>query len=324
MARRDGSARPGKSHHLTRSLPFPPVALPSSVPISAVFPACKRVREAFLTISVIESCDPRPDELIVHVDGGNDELARAISAKHPEVRIITSSTHVGPGGARNRLIREARNELVANFDDDSYPEHRDYFARVMEDFRLFPDMAVLSAASMQIEKDMPGFMRIGIFSGCGCVFSKSWFLKTTGMVPLRVAYCMEETDLSLRLHELGGVIVHDPGLQVLHYHELADKPEPDTNAGTIANTALMPFLRYPLALLPLGLWHVASRICSVVRRGWWGGLGRGLLLIPRYFVKYAAQRDPLPARSILSWYDLRRHPKLIKTANLAASTAGHR
>lgn len=296
--------------------------MPSSVPISAVFPACKRVREAIQTISEIVSCDPRPDEVIVHVDGGNEELARAISAKHPEVRVITSGTHVGPGGARNRLIREAKHELVANFDDDSYPDHKDYFARVMNDFRLFPNMAVLSAASMQIEKDMPGFMRIGIFSGCGCVFSKSWFLKTTGLVPLRVAYCMEETDLSLRLHELGGAIVHDPNLQVRHYHEVVDKPEPETNAGTIANTALMPFLRYPLVLLPLGIWHVVSRICSVIRHGWWAGLGRGLLLIPRYFVKYAGDRRPIPARTILSWFRLRRVPVLLATGSTPPPPTG--
>ena len=296
-------------------------ALHGTVPISAVFPAYDRLNEALKTIGVIKSCDPGPAEIIVHVDGGRLALAGAISKEHPEVRVITTGDHVGPGGARNRLIHEAKHELVANFDDDSYPDHQDYFARVMEDFRLFPDMAVLSAASMQCEKDMPGFMRIGIFSGCGCVFAKSWFLKTTGHVPLRIAYCMEEVDMSLRLHHLGGIIVHDPRLHVRHFHQLPDEASTDNVAGVLANTALMPFLRYPMALMPLGVWHVISRLCSIIRHGRWGALVRGLVLIPQYFAKYAAVRAPVPTRAILSWYQLRRQPQLLNPGEMETSAA---
>ncbi len=291
-----------------------------TVPISAVFPAYDRLKSALKTIAAIESCDPRPDEIIIHVDGGRMDLADAISKAYPEVRIISSSEYVGPGGARNRLIREAKHELVANFDDDSYPDHHDYFSRVMEDFCLFPDMAVLSAANLEWEKHTQGFMRFGIFSGCGCVFVKSWFLKTTGHIPLRVAYCMEEVDLSLQLHHLGGVIVHDPQLHVRHVHDSPDKSSNDNIACILANTALMPFLRYPLVLMPLGVWHVISRICSIVRHGWWAGMGRGLLLIPQYFAKYAAIRDPVSARSVLSWYQLRRQPELLKVDEVQSPT----
>lgn len=285
-----------------------------------MFPAYDRVNEALETIDAIRACDPQPDEIIVHVDGGRDELARLIRTRHPDVKVLISDINIGPGGARNRLVKEAKHELVANFDDDSYPDHADYFARVMEDFCRFPDMAVLSAASMQIEKDMPGFMRIGIFSGCGCVFSKRWFLKTSGLVPLRVAYCMEETDLSLRLHDIGGVIIHDPKLHVRHYHELAEKPTPEVNACTIANVALMPFLRYPLVLMPMAAWHVISRLFLTICHGWWQGIWTGLMLIPKYFAKYASSRKPVPVSAILSWYDLRRHPKLIKAADIPAAT----
>lgn len=283
--------------------------------ISAVFPACIRVEETLRTIAAIKACDPAPDEIIVHVDGGNRAITDAIAKAHADVKLIHSDEFVGPGGARNKLVREAQHELVANFDDDSHPEHADYFARVLADFRLFPEMAVLSAASQQSEKDMPGFMQIGILSGCGCVYRKSWFIKTTGHVPLRVAYCMEEVDLSLRLHHLGGRIIHDPDLQVEHLKAVPPRPDPELNARVLANIALMPFLRYPVVLWPLGLWHVLSRVGLAVRRGWWAGLGRGLLLIPAYFATYRSYREPVPVRSVISWFRLRRAPVLLRPRN---------
>lgn len=268
----------------------------------------------------IKACDPAPDEIIVHIDGANRSVADAIAQAHPDVKIVRSDDFIGPGGARNRLVAAARNELVANFDDDSYPERPDYFARVLEDFRLFPDMAVLSAASQQCEKDMPGFMQIGILSGCGCVFRKSWFTKTSGFVPLRVAYCMEEVDLSLRLHHLGGKIIHDPDLHVRHFKELPDRPAADINARVLANTALMPFLRYPVILWPLGVWHVLSRISQIIRHGWWAGFGKGLRLIPSYFVKYRGYREIVPAQSIVSWFRLRRDPVLLRPKTSSTQT----
>lgn len=283
------------------------------MPVSAVFPVCERIEDAALTIAAIQSCDPRPEEVIVLVDGGSRAVMDAIATRHPEVRLMSSTERLGPGGARNRLVAEARHELVANFDDDSRPETPDYFARVVRDAGLFPDAAVISAASMQSEKEIPGFMRIAIFSGCGCVFRKSWFQKTSGFVPLRVAYCMEEVDLSLRLHHLGGAIIHDPGLHVRHFRERDPNPSAELNAQVLANTALMPFLRYPLMLFPLGVWHVLSRILSLIRNGWLAGLGAGLLLIPGHLGRHRAIRDPLPAGSIFSWMRLRRHPELLRS-----------
>ncbi len=261
---------------------------------------------------MIKACDPRPAEIIVHVDGGAQRVVDAILAAHPDVRILTSTELIGPGGARNRLVQEASHELVANFDDDSHPAHTDYFARVMDDLKLFPDMAALSAASQQWEKDMPGFMAIGILSGCGCVFRKSWFERISGFVPVRIAYCMEEVDVSLQLHEIGGQMIHDPGLHVRHLKVLPARPDAEVGADILANTALFPYLRFPPALWVLGLWQVISRMSYICRTDRGRGLSRGLRRISASFRKYRSHKRVVPMAKIVSWYALRRHPLLLK------------
>jgi GT2 family glycosyltransferase len=279
--------------------------------VTAIVPACTRVLELLRCLAAIKSCEPCPAEIIVYVDGGDQRVGDAVAERHPDVRVILGEGFIGPGGARNRLVEEATHELVANFDDDSFPDHADYFARVVHGFEVFSDMAVLSAASQPCEMEMPGYMQVGIFSGCGCVFSKRWFSKTTGHVPLRVAYCMEEVDLSLRLNAIGGMIVHDPGLRVCHLRNAAPSLDAESNARVLANVALMAFLRYPLVLFPLGVWNVIRRIVFLIQKGWLAGIGSGLLLIPYYFVAYRGYREPVALRSIISWFKLRRTPVLL-------------
>ena len=64
----------------------PPRPVPRTLPISAVFPACDRVKEALETIAAIRVCDPQPDEIIVHADGSHAELIEAISRFPAEVQ----------------------------------------------------------------------------------------------------------------------------------------------------------------------------------------------------------------------------------------------
>jgi GT2 family glycosyltransferase len=281
-------------------------------PVTAIFPAHERVEQSLRTLEMILRCDPRPTEVIVHVDGSSPGLISALQKAFPEISLLTSDTLLGPGGARNRLVAAASHELVANFDDDSYPESPGYFARVLDVAQKFPDAAIISAASHEAEWREPGFRRIGIASGCGCVFRKSWFAKTEGFVPLAVAYSMEESDLGLQLFALGGDIVHDPDLRVKHDHPPIKSVDPLTNARVLANTALLPYLRYPKWLWPVALWHLCSRICHLVARGWTDGLVDGLRLIPRHLAEHRKYRRVVSGVAVLSWLMLNRCPKTIE------------
>lgn len=282
------------------------------VPITAIFPTYDRLEDALRTLDIVKACQPRPDEIIVHVDGGMEVVARELAAAHPDVKVLLSDQFLGPGGGRNVLVHAARNDLVANFDDDSAPEHPDYFARAWEVAECFPEAAVISAASLPEERTTPGFMRIAIFSGCGFVCRRSWFLRTEGFVPLRVAYCMEEVDLSLRLYEIGGMIVHDPLLRVEHRKRPNLSVSGCQDAAVMANIGLMPMLRYPWPLVPLALGHVLLRAWQLVRRQAWPGLLIGLAMLPGYVIKHWCFRTPVGLDSLLAWNALRRAPECLR------------
>ena len=117
-----------------------------SGPISAVVTACERVTQTVATLHQLEACRPAPDEILVHVDGNQTTCAKAVRGAFPHLTVIMSDTSVGPGGGRNKLIAAARNELIASFDDDSYPIDTDYFSRARLLAEAFPDAALFAAS----------------------------------------------------------------------------------------------------------------------------------------------------------------------------------
>lgn len=276
------------------------------VPITAVFPTYNRFECALRTLAEIKECDPVPAEILVEVDGGKHDLAEMIRQAHPDVKVTVSLERSGPGGVRNRLIRQATHELVANFDDDSFPRHRDYFARVAQTAARFPNAAMISAASMESEWREPEFLQIAVASGCGCVFRKSWFEKTVGFVPLPIAYAMEEVDVSLQVCALGGGIVHDPFLRVKHDRVLPRIPDATTNAHILANTALLPYLRFPAWLWIVGVWQVLFRLISSILHGRTAGLMEGFRMMPDFLHRRRHLRKNVSSPAILRWLLLRR------------------
>ena len=281
----------------------------NTCPVTAIVPACRRKERLVETLRRIRACEPAPAELLVHVDGGAPDVVEAVRAFDPAIRVLTSKVLLGPGGSRNRLISEASHELVANFDDDSFPAAPDYFARLMLLAERFPEAAIFSAASHEKEWQSMQIQRIAVPSGCGCVFRKSWFQRIQGFVPLPVAYSMEEVDIGLQLHALGGVMVHDPLLRVVHDRVLATELDAATNAYVLANTALFPFLRYPFWLWPVGGWSVLHRVALLVSWGWTTGLLEGLRMIPDHLQRYQQYRQEVNSPRLLSWLLLKRWPK---------------
>lgn len=298
------------------SRPAEPPVNPSTkmIAISAIVPTCHRMDELRKTLRRINDCDPTPSEILVHVDGSHPEVLALLESEFPAVRTVSSIPSLGPGGSRNRLIHEASHPWIANFDDDSFPVDRGYFARIAENISTFPDTAIFSATTVHDETAPPlespaGIpKKVPVFSGCGCVYNKSWYLKTWGYVPLPVAYGMEEVDLSLQLYALAGKILEIPQLRVFHHDPYAATPSNEVLACSIANIALFGFLRYPVVLWPFVPLQIFSRILWAVRRGWSGGIFSGLTMIPCHLAKYAKYRNPIAATKALSWVR-QRHEK---------------
>jgi GT2 family glycosyltransferase len=278
--------------------------------VTAIVTAYDRAAQTISTLRAIHACDPSPDEVIVHVDGSQNECEKLIRETFPNVRVIQSKTRVGPGGGRNKLMEVATSELVASFDDDSYPLDKDYFKRVRSLFERFPDASILSAAlyhrGESIPEKTPVAQWTADFCGGACIYRRSAFIETGGYVPLPVAYGMEEVDLALRLHAAGGRILSTSALRVFHDTDLARHRDPTVTANSLANLALLAYLRYPPSFWLIGLGQCLNRVWWLLRHRRWRGVLDGVTMIPDHLRSHQQYRMPVRRDRLMSYRSLRR------------------
>ena len=293
-------------------------------PVTVGIPTYRRSAQLQQSLEAIARCDPAPAETIIHVDGGDAATRAALERDFPHVRPLGSSERVGPGGGRNRIVAAASHSLVASFDDDSYPCERDYFARLEALFAQYPQAAVLAALIVHRgeREDAATEAWTADFVGCGCAYRREAFLQTSGYLCLPLAYGMEEADLALRLNALGWQILKTPQLRVFHNTQLEHHNQPAVTAASIANQALLAYLRYPALLWGLGLLQCLNRIRWLLRHGRRRGVLQGIRQIPGLLYRHRQQRQALTARSIWHYRHRQRHPLPVATA--AASAASDR
>jgi GT2 family glycosyltransferase len=280
--------------------------------ISAIVTAYERIEQTLATLGVLQSCVPAPDEILVHVDADQLKCEQAIRKNFPDVRVLRSRDQVGPGGGRNKLMDAAQFDFVASFDDDSYPIDSDYFARALRLFERFPEASVICAALYHtgepIALDDASAQWTADFAGGACIYRRSAFLDAGGYVPLPVAYGMEEVDLALRLHSCGGKILSTRWLRVFHNTDLKRHADPRVTAGSIANLALLAYLRYPVSLWAIGAGQCANRLLWLLRHGRHRGIVKGFAMIPSHIRANQRYRLPLSRTAVRSYLALRRTP----------------
>jgi len=280
--------------------------------ISAIVTAHERIEQTLATLTVIQSCTPPPDEVLVHVDADRRDCEQAIRKAFATVRILVSKEQIGPGGGRNKLVDAAQSEFVASFDDDSYPIDSDYFARAAKLFEQFSDAAVICAALYHVGEgiglDERSAQWTADFSGGACIFRRQAFLDAGGYVPLPVAYGMEEVDLAIRLHSRGARILTTRWLRVFHNTNLERHADPRVTAGSIANLALLAYLRYPVTLWVVGMGQCANRLLWLLRHGRRRGIWKGVTMIPAHLRANHRYRLPVSAGAVRSYLALRRAP----------------
>jgi GT2 family glycosyltransferase len=289
------------------------MALAMTAPITAIVTGYRRVDDLLKTLRILRGCEPAPAEILVHIDGGQRDTAAAVTREFPELTVLVSDQRVGPGGGRNRMAAAASHDFVASFDDDSYPIDRDYFERVQQTFRDYPDAWVVDSQVFHlneaIEPDTTASEWVADFSGGACAYRRERYLQTGGYVPLPTAYGMEEVDFGLRLHALGGRVLRSGRLRVFHHTDRSHHADPSITSASIVNLALLTYLRYPLSMWAIGAAQCANRIQWLLRHGRRRGVWDGLVSIPAAIAEHRLERDPLPGRAVRSFLALRRAPR---------------
>ena len=284
----------------------------SAAAISAIVTAYDRIERTIETIRTLKKCRPPAAEILVHVDGNQQQCAAAIRAAHPDVAVLVSPGRIGPGGGRNRLIAAASQPLVASFDDDSYPIDQDFFARVVSVFERVPQASVINGhvyhRHQSIGIDQQDAAWVADFSGGACAYRRDHFLETGGYVPLETAYGMEEVDLALRLHARGRRVLQTSWLRVFHDTDLTRHADPEVTAASVSNIALLTYLRYPKSLWPVGAAQLCKRVWWLFTNGRRRGVLSGVARIRTMAAAHRAARQLLPAAAVRSYLRLRRNP----------------
>ncbi len=278
--------------------------------ITVGIPTYNRIEKLLISLEKILKCNPLPDEIIIHIDNGDRATEKIITEKYPGIKLIVSKPKIGPGGGRNKIINAAKNNIIASFDDDSYPLDQDYFEKLNILFKKLPRAAVINAAVFHIgESIKPDKYTASInsnFIGCGCAYRRDIFLQTTGYVALPLAYGMEEVDLALRLIDLNWNIINSPWLRVFHNTNLEHHNQPQITSATIANQILLTYLRYPIGLWWLGFYQCLNRIIWLIKNNRFTGILAGIVAIPKLVFKYQSDRAPISAQALSKYLKYRR------------------
>lgn len=281
----------------------------ASAPVSVIIPTWRRLDPLRKTLRKLDQCSPSPEEILVHVDAGDHETGPWLREHAPQVQVLESDDRMGPGGGRNRLLNASTQPYIVSLDDDSYPLDADYFTRVVRAFDRHPDAGMLAAVVTHRGVEPPaaeGDAEEAVqFMGCGCAYRRSAWVQTDGYLPRSVPYGMEETDLALQLLDRGWNIVRDRRLRVRHDTDLSHHDDPERTAGTIVNTALLPYVRYPVQYWPWGLLQYLNRIRWFIMAGRLQGIGQGLINTSRSLWEHRELRDPVSPAAIRKYRQLR-------------------
>ena len=284
-----------------------------TVSVAVVIPTYGRGKRVFTTLERVMKCDPRPEEIWVHVDGPDDRLEAEIKEHFQVVKCINSSRRVGPGGGRHLCLQLTKMPFAVSFDDDSYPYDEDFFGLVVSLFAKHPEAAVIGASIWhrhQVELTRnDSFVRKPSFTGCGHAIRLNAYRDVSGYVARPIAYGLEELDLSLQLSAKRYKIYDSGELRVFHDTELRHHQDPEIVQYVVANSALFAFLRYPVWLWGWGLLQLGSTIVYCLRVGRRRGVISGVLRIPSDCLTFRRCRRSIRSVDVIRYLRFRRASK---------------
>ncbi len=242
--------------------------------VSVMITTSNRLEELQRTLQMLGKLDPAPDEVLVTADGCTDGTAEFLSAM-PNVKFVVNQLARGSVASRDRMIREARGELVLALDDDSYPEQLDCIARLVPLFEQRSNLAVLHFPQRTDEyPDTVAQMDFGhekltrSFANSGAVLHRSTYLELAGFEP-RFYHMYEEPDYGLQCLAAGYDVVFSPIVTIRHHYSGQARDEIRIHHRHARNEFWSSLMRcpFPFALGVLG-WRAASQFRYACRRGW--------------------------------------------------------
>jgi N-acetylglucosaminyl-diphospho-decaprenol L-rhamnosyltransferase len=200
---------------------------------------------------------PERPEIVLVDDASADGTARAVSRRHPGVRVVSLPRNAGASG-RNAGVRALDSDLAALSDDDSWwapgalSRARDVFAArpslgllqarilVGPHRHLDPVCTAMAASPLAARPGLPGPAILG-FVACGAVVRRTAFLGSGGFNP-HFGIGGEERLLALDMAANGWELAYVDSV-VAHHHPDSGAPRPGRHARTLRNDLWTTWLR---------------------------------------------------------------------------------
>jgi GT2 family glycosyltransferase len=256
---------------------------------------------------------PGPLEILITADGCSDDTIETVKSELGDVKLIVNETGRGSVVSRDRMMREARGDLVMALDDDSYPEQPDCITRIVRLFEENPRLAIARFPQRtdeypetlrQMDFGLPRLTRS--FANSGAVLRRSIYLQLPGFEP-RFFHMYEEPDYALQCVAAGYEVQYSPVITIRHHWSGQTRSELRNHHRHSRNELWSILLRCPfpqvIALIGYRIFsqfrYACSRGASWVAREpvWWWQALKG---IP-YCLK---KRTPIPWPRYKAWLQL--------------------
>jgi GT2 family glycosyltransferase len=282
--------------------------------VSIMITTSNRLGELRRTIQMLGKLDPSPDEILITADGCTDNTAEFVTSVLPNGKLIVNQPAIGSVASRDRMMREAKGDLVLALDDDSYPEQSDCIAHIVPFFQKRAELAVLHFPQRTDEypktlaqtKLGPEQHLTRSFANSGAVLRRSTYLQLPGFEP-RFYHMYEEPDYALQCVAAGYDVLFSPIVTIRHHYSRQARDEIRIHHRHARNEFWSTLMRcpFPFALVMLA-WRVLSQFRYACRRGWsWvvcepGWWAQAVAGIP-YFVR---KRKPVSRVAYKRWLGL--------------------
>ncbi len=290
--------------------------------VSVMITSRNRAADLRRTLHVLGQLNPAPLEILITADGCADTTvemlkAETLKAEFKNLKVIINEMGKGSVASRDRMMREARGDLVLALDDDSHPERSDCLARISAPFTENPALAVLGLPQRTdeypetlMQTDFGPTRPIRSFTSSGAVLRRSIYLQLPGFAT-EFFHMYEEPDYTLQCVAAGFDVVFapNPGVTIRHHYSGTSRSELRNHLRHSRNEFWSILRRCPLPQLPLvaayragSQWRFAAKYGGwrwVIREPiWWWQALEGAPDCLRH-------RQPVPWSAYRRWLSLK-------------------
>jgi GT2 family glycosyltransferase len=243
--------------------------------VSVMITTRERLVDLRRTCRALQQLNPQPLEVLVTMDGCTDDMVKAVRAELPQGRLFVNQIGLGSVASRDRMMREARGDLVLALDDDSYPEQLDCIARVIPLFEQRPELAVLHFPQRTDEypqtlaqTNFGSEHLTRSFANSGAVLRRSTYLQLPGFES-QFFHMYEEPDYTLQCVAAGYDVLFSPVITIRHHYSGRARDEIRVHHRHARNEFWSTVIRCPFPFaVGMAAWRVFSQFRYACKRGW--------------------------------------------------------